>query len=156
MRGTHARCPEMMPRGWMIGVIQDNRLSADARALIIFVGSRPARWRYSVEECRRVLLFGRQKYQKIMREAKDAGYVTVTQPKDGKGRLEPAILTVHYTPRAENQTPENATPRDDLKAFGPRVENQPSRARIMRAPARVLRTVPICETFRVLDGGRNA
>lgn len=121
----------MKPRAWVTMVISDVRLSIDARGLLCWLGSRPARWRYAVEDCISACGWGRQKFQKVLRELKDAGWVHSIHKRDGGGRIvwtdiavsDKPSRKVEFQPSGEGE--KRGSRKPDFKASGPRAENQP-------------------------------
>lgn len=93
----------MKARWWIISVLGDTRLTADARALLTWLGTRPAGWRYSVEEPQRILGFGRQKYQKVLRELKALGYVETSYRRNRLNRITATLLDVRDHPKPEGR-----------------------------------------------------
>lgn len=143
----------MKPRWWIVSVLRDTRMSMDARGLLCFLGTQPAGWRYSVDECLRYMQWGRQKFQKILREAKGSGYLEASHKRDRTGRIKWTTLTLKDAPirRAEKQPSGKAARKDDLKASGPEAENHPR----LLTDLYPSENAPV-ETFRVIQGGRRA
>jgi hypothetical protein len=133
----------MKPRWWILGVMRDTRLSMDARGLLAFLGTQPAGWRYSVDECLRYTQWGRQKFQKHIREVKGAGYLETSYKRDASGRIIWTALTLKDKPfrKAEFQPSGKRTRKADLKAFGPRAEIQPRLLIDKNASERGLRVI---------------
>lgn len=129
----------MKPLWWITAVISDQSLSSDERALLIWFGTRAAKWEYHVPEVTAGMGWGRQKYQRTLASLKAAGRLKTEHIHDRFGRIVETKLSLltDNNRRAENQASGKGNRRADCKASGPRAENQASRRKtLLKAESR--------------------
>lgn len=70
-------------------MLEDDRLSLDTKGLLAFLLSRPANWQVVHHELRSYLKVGRDRFQRMLDEALDAGYLQrdLEQPRDELSRF---------------------------------------------------------------------
>jgi hypothetical protein len=74
----------------LVGIVlathmQDPSITSELKALIAVVSTFPREnWTWRGDHLRSILNWGRDRYQKVMREAKARGFVTVQQTGDGR------------------------------------------------------------------------
>lgn len=116
----------MKPLWWIDRVASDTRLSANARCLLVWFGTRPGGWRYSVAEAESALGFERKKYQRVLKSVKDAGWLETEYKRDRHGRIKYVKLILRDTasPEGANSTlSDRATRRCQMKPSGPEGAN---------------------------------
>jgi len=87
-------------------IITDKRLSAEARATHIYLLSRPPQWKAWNKDIQTVMGFGRNKYLRIMKELRDAGYQSLKKGGEGGGN----VLTIYdVSGSPETRLSQNAT-----------------------------------------------
>lgn len=118
----------MKPLWWITSVVSNERLSSDERALLVWFGTRPAKWVYRVPDVMIGMGWGRQKYQRTLAGLKEAGWLKTEHIHDRFGRIIETKLSIlaEKNRRAENQASGKADRRVDSKASGRRAENQAS------------------------------
>ena len=89
----------MKPISWIKRVLADTRLPLDTRALLAWLGTRPAGWRYSVDEAVQASGVERKKYQRMLATLKAAGWVVAEHKRDRFGRIKFTKLTLRDAPR---------------------------------------------------------
>lgn len=153
----------MKPRWWVLRVINDSSLPCDARTLLLWLGLRPAGWRYSVDEAVRAMGVERKKYQRLLATLKAAGWIVVERPRDRHGCIKFTRLVIRDTasPEGANSTlRQGLTGRCRMKPTGPEGANSTlSRAHNTRAGAFLGREDGETEqvpSLRLIVGGRDA
>ncbi len=80
-------------------VLEDGRLSWDARGILCYLLSKPTGWQVRIAELQKAGNCGRDKIQRIMRELRAAGYVTDYYGRDPvTGKVCGQTIVVHETP----------------------------------------------------------
>jgi hypothetical protein len=84
-------------------LIQDRRLSVDARGAVVYMLSRPRNWTFRHDQLQNELAVGRDRFRRIMEELISAGYVKRSpyQPRDGNNCFTPYEYWVSDIPEAE-------------------------------------------------------
>lgn len=116
----------MKPLWWIDRVVSDGRISAEARCLLVWFGTRPGGWRYSVAEAEAAIGLERKKYQRVMKSVKEAGWVETEYKRDRFGRIKYVKLILRDTasPEGANSTlRDRATRRCQMKPSGPEGAN---------------------------------
>jgi len=87
------------PRQFMtvdMALMNDERLSAEALGVLLYLLSKPDDWRVSIDQLKGRFGIGRDKMQSIMRLLRDCGYARLEQMKDAQtGRLLGQGYSIH-------------------------------------------------------------
>lgn len=83
------------------GVLEDNRLSWEARGVLAYLISRPANWSPSMTQICQEGGIGRSKGKRIFAELREAGYLKKSQARTSRGQYGIAELICYETPRAD-------------------------------------------------------
>lgn len=93
--------------------LEDERLSYEACGMLAYLASKPDNWQIRATHLARVKNIGREKTQRILRELRQAGYLTSHYPTDENGRFQGEELILNEIPDdgnpgcRETRTPEN-------------------------------------------------
>ncbi|HXC43711.1 MAG TPA: hypothetical protein VNY51_09350 [Candidatus Dormibacteraeota bacterium] len=83
--------------------MQDPSITSELKALIAVVSTFPREsWTWRGDHLRSLLNWGRERYQKVMREAKARGFVTVHKTSDGRSLQAEYQWSIDGPQRAEN------------------------------------------------------
>jgi hypothetical protein len=78
--------------------MRDKRLSAEARGTLALLMTYSDEWTFRREHLMEVLAMGRDKFQRVMKELDDAGYVSLTPVRGDGGHLIGTTWIVHDEP----------------------------------------------------------
>lgn len=81
---------------------QDKSLSYQARGLLVYVLSKPSKWKASYDDLKREGKIGRTALDNIIKEISAAGYIVRYKERDSKGKLD-WIMEVFEEPQEINQ-----------------------------------------------------
>lgn len=164
----------MKPMRWVDAVLDDARLPADARAVLIWLGRRPKDWQYSAVEAASAAGMERKKYQRTLQAIRDAGWVMWEQSRDRKtGHLKQVDFTILDAPPQSQIAPTAVVPNcthsrspkmKPTVTSKKRKKTQQNQTPIKGHLAR-LKTAPDCdvaaselpdprERFSIISGGR--
>ena len=96
--------------------MRDKRLSAEARGTLALLMTYSDEWTFRREHLMEVLAMGRDKFQRVMKEVDDAGYVSQTPVRGDGGHLIGTTWIVHDEPteslkiRSSAERPKNRQP----------------------------------------------
>lgn len=76
-------------------IADDQRLSLEARGLLVYLLAKPDDWCVDVQNIRKIGKIGRDKAYKLLRELREAGYINIEEKRDGKGRVVEYEYLVH-------------------------------------------------------------
>lgn len=79
-------------------MLEDRRLSAEARAALAWMASKPKGWRLSVADATEVLGIGRDKWQRIIREVRAVGALERRSVRGRDGRIEAWAHRISWAP----------------------------------------------------------
>jgi hypothetical protein len=79
-------------------ILEDERLSFDARGLIAFLLSKPDKWNVNVAHLEGQSSAGRSKVRRILRELADAGYLEYRKARGEGGRFGGTEIVIHESP----------------------------------------------------------
>lgn len=82
--------------------VEDTRLSWAARGLLAYLLSRPDDWKVLVNDLRKRGDLGRDGIYRLLRELRNAGYVTFERTRDAKGRMRGGTYIVSEVPRPDS------------------------------------------------------
>lgn len=100
---------------------EDERLSLEARGLLIWLLVKPPNWEVRVEYVKAHLRLGNDKWTRVARELKAAGYYTVRIVRSERGRIR-SVITVTPTPLSLE---EKRSPPPGISGGGDRPLDQP-------------------------------
>lgn len=108
-----------------LALMNDERLTADALGVLLYLLSKPDDWRVFVDQLQKRFGMGRDKLQGVMRLLRECGYATLEQMSDPvTGRLIGKGYSIHDDPGPaeikattdESQTENQEGPTDDIVA----------------------------------------
>lgn len=79
-------------------ILEDERLSFDARGLMAYLLSKPDKWQVNVVHLERQSKAGRSKVRRILRELSDAGYLEYRKARGKGGRFGGTEIVIHESP----------------------------------------------------------
>ena len=115
-------------------VLEDRRLSAEARGVLAYLLSRPNDWEVNLVQLRKEFDCGKERIERIMREVIEAGYATREMARSDDG----AFAGYDYTitddavalPQAENPTTDGDPQAGNPQAGNPSAGNPPTHLEI--------------------------
>lgn len=116
----------MKPLWWISRVVEDTRLDADARALLIWFGTRRGGWQYEQGHAQFAMGFGRQKYFRVLASLKSDGWILAEHKRDKKtGQIVHTKVIVRdaAAPVCRKSSHGDDEPCDDFKETGRSAEN---------------------------------
>ena len=96
------------------GLIRDAGLSAEARLMMIYIMSCNDNWVFYRDQSMKVLGCGRDKYQRIIRELKEAGYLVVSPNRRDDGTIHGQIWDIIDEPEAQDAAPSTPSATQDV------------------------------------------
>ena len=89
-------------------VARDESLSIEARGLLCLLMSYADGWTFRASHIQKMCGVGRDKYQGMARQLRDAGYLSIEPQQDEKGQFSGHVWVINDTPEPpENRVPEN-------------------------------------------------
>jgi hypothetical protein len=109
IRHNHKRNFTVVPNA----IIRDQRLSTEAKGVLIYMLSCPPRWQFYHWQIQQELGIGKQKLQRVIQELVEAGYLRrcYKQPRDNANRFAGYGYIVRDIPSERRLTPPEETPQ---------------------------------------------
>jgi DNA-binding transcriptional ArsR family regulator len=105
--------------------ILSKNLSLKAKALLAILLNLPVNWHFTVAGILSYIQEGREAVMSALKELESAGYVTVTQARDEKGRMKEREYIVRELKTA---APESGKPQSVLRMRSKTIEDKPAEA----------------------------
>ena len=80
-------------------ILEDSRLSWEARGLLAFLLSKPDKWKVNVKHLENQAEAGRTKIRRILKELTDSGYLEYRKAQKQSGLFAGTEIVVHENPR---------------------------------------------------------
>ena len=97
---------------------QDNRLSFEARGMLVLLLSMPADWSVNVSWLQKQSKAGRDKVNRIIAELIECGYMRKDQPRNQQGKFTSQDYFVYSESETATELPANGFPVNGLPANG--------------------------------------
>ena len=97
--------------------IRDESLSIEARGMLVLLMSFANGWRFNADHIAKVCGVGREKYQRMVRELKDAGYLRISARQVG-GTLDGYLWEIDDRPNRWTENPSDGGPAPIRKPTG--------------------------------------
>jgi len=104
---------------------QDQRLSFEARGVMVYLLSKPNNWEISKKNLMSEGNLGRTKMDRIIDELTQTGYLTYTQEQDKGGKFTRAVYTLYEEPQPVVQNAPAVTDEPVAQNVPPAQENEP-------------------------------